>query len=176
MSDEPVLDVQEKDSGKKIGFKLWKFLVLLLVFAIFAFGGWLAWQRFRSSSPIPKSISNSVNFPLYYPSKLPAGFKLDKNSFSHTSSVVLYSLVFDGNKHLAFSIQTRPSSLDFAQLLHNVNKEFNTDAGQADIVNLGGRTTGSLLTPKSWVIINTVDPIDTLTLEQIIRSLAVVRP
>jgi hypothetical protein len=60
------------------------------------------------SDQLPDDIKKSVSFPVYYPSKLPQGYSLDKNSAKTANGIVLFSLVFGGKKIL-ISEQTRPS-------------------------------------------------------------------
>jgi hypothetical protein len=61
-----------------------------------------------NSSPIPKSIRKTVNFPLYYPSKLPNGYTYEKSSAKSDAGIVFYSLK-SGDKKILVSEQTAPA-------------------------------------------------------------------
>jgi hypothetical protein len=61
-----------------------------------------------SADPFPKSVRQAVSFPLYYPSKLPRGYVLDKKSVKTQNSIVFYT-INNGNKKIFLSEQAAPA-------------------------------------------------------------------
>lgn len=131
-------------------------LILLILLAAAGAGGYWYMSN-KLSSPIPANIRASVSFPLLYPSKLPAGYHLDNNSFSSSGGVVLYSAQNGSGTKIAFTVQQRPSGFDFnnfyKQGLTNPST-FDTSLGQAALGTTNGRPLGSLLTDKSWLLVS----------------------
>lgn len=58
-------------------------------------------------SPFPKTVSQAVNFPLYYPSTLPDGYRLKKGSLNVQNNIVFYTLENGGNT-ISISEQASP--------------------------------------------------------------------
>lgn len=144
-----------------------------------AFGGWFYMKNARS--PIPKNISQSVSFPIYYPDqkKLPQGYTLSLKSFtSPQKGVILYSVKYKGKK-LVFSLQKKPSDNDIQSFYLNyipLRNKMQTQLGQAEIgaYRSGGnlQTVVSLPTNKgTWLIITAPYDINQNQLKQILDSL-----
>ncbi|HET9850864.1 MAG TPA: hypothetical protein VFP35_04565 [Candidatus Saccharimonadales bacterium] len=111
----------------------------------------------KKSSPIPVNISRSVNFPLLYPAKLPAGYKIDPSSFSSANDVVLFSARTTSGQKIVFTVQKRPPTFDFGTFYQQGLASaavFNTGAGQAAIGRANGQLIGSLATDQSWLIVS----------------------
>src|SRR5688572_26511517 len=114
-------------------------------------------------------LQRAVNFPVYYPTRPPAGLSLDSASFSNTSRVALYSYTYDGDKRIHFSIQPRTPALDPAQF--RPTSEVTTHIGRAYIVDLEDRITAAVVGEKSWLLINAPDKIPLDTFRELIDSL-----
>jgi len=80
--------------------------IIVAVIVIMAAGAWLLLIK-KGSDPVPKNISQAVNFPVYYPSPVPQGYRLEKNAFSVQDDIVFYHLV-DGDSTIVISEQTSP--------------------------------------------------------------------
>ena len=124
----------------------------------------------RENGPIPRVILSQVNFPLYYPTELPAGFSLDKNSFSETSGVVTYVINYDNGKKLIFNTQALPKDFDFDSFQGN-GKKIGSSLGDAYVGSLGNNTVVSVATDKSWLFIGVPSPINTPAMEVILQHL-----
>jgi hypothetical protein len=61
----------------------------------------------KDSGLVPKNIRQSVSFPIYYPSALPSGYRLEKNTFSVQNGMVFYHLI-NGDSTVVVSEQTSP--------------------------------------------------------------------
>lgn len=133
-------------------------LVLLALLAIAAGGSyWYFVHNTAAAAPIPASIRSEVNFPLMYPSKLPNGFSIDKNSFSVKSGVVLFSANDANGTKIAFTVQPRPSTFAFDTFYKqglSGTTTFDTPVGQAAIGQANGHPLGSLTTDQSWLLVS----------------------
>jgi hypothetical protein len=129
------------------------------------------------ANPVPKSIKQSVDFPVYYPrqDKLPMDYKLDSDSFVKlTADVVSYS-VSSASDRLVFTVQKKPSDNEinsFNSQRIPIHIEFNTSVGKAEMGVIGKQTVVSLpTTDKSWIIITGPEKIDQNKLEKVLKSL-----
>jgi hypothetical protein len=109
-----------------------KFLIVLLLIAMIA-GALGFWQYSKNSSggPLPKTVRQSVKYPLYYPTPVPAGYKLDHNSVKSTGQLVFYNLVSASNTTISISEQAVPKNPpDFDAL-----QKFNTSFKKLDVIS-----------------------------------------
>lgn len=120
--------------------------VLVLIIVIAGAGSLLVK---KDSGPVPKNISQSVSFPIYYPSALPPGYQLEKNAFSVQNGIVFYHLV-NGDSTIVISEQTSPSNpLD----LKNTPGfgEVPSTAGEAAAGMVNGAPVAVVITEKTMV-------------------------
>ena len=121
-------------------------IIGLGVGAYFVFG--------MSHNPIPAVVRSQVKFDLFYPSKLPNGWKLDKNSFTASSQLVVYKLK-NGNNTIVVNTQAKPKDLDlnyfYTKGLSGAVK-FTTPLGDAAVGKSSGQLIGSLTSTNSWIL------------------------
>lgn len=145
-AEEPKPVAKEpKKSRKKLLFRL---LAVVIIIAVATSTWW--YFSSKGSGPIPKKIRQSVNFSLYYPSQLPAGYSLDKSSVKFSNQIVFFNLKSVDNT-INISEQTAPANPpDFATL-----EKFNTSFKSLDVI--GGKaiygTAESL--PVAFLLSNT---------------------
>jgi hypothetical protein len=142
------------------------------VCALLGTGGGIAWRTLHAPhSPFPAEVAQKVSFPLYYPTKLPDGFSLTKNSINGTPQVVLYSVSAPGGATISVSVQARADDVDMAAFYKSQLSgayAVPTKNGVAKIGKLkSGGTFASLVTNGSWVIGTSPDD----TLQQPIQQL-----
>ncbi len=161
--------------------------VILLVIAGAAAGSWLHWHHKtgsapKTTSPVPVSIAQAVNFPIYYPDpkKLPPGYRLNVNSFnSPVKNGVTYSVSYDNSKKIVFSLQEKPSENELTSFDNNyipLRIDYQTIIGQAEIGaynNHGNiQTLVSLPTrTNAWIIITAPYNINQDELKHVLNSL-----
>lgn len=131
--------------------------ILLLLLAISA-GTWLI----LNTKPIPGKYRQGLNYPLYYPSNLPKGYAVDRNSFQRKDKVLIFNITSPTGKNVAVAEQHIPPGIDLSQ--HPANnpagitlpdqRDFNTAAGSAEISFWGDKLVSSLVTDNTWVILN----------------------
>lgn len=154
-------------------------LLILLALVVTTAGGSYWYFAHNTKVPIPASVRSEVNFPLMYPSKLPNGFSIDKNSFSVKSGVVLFSANDANGTKIAFTVQPRPSTFAFDTFYKQGLSDattFDTPVGQAAIGNVNGHPLGSLATDQSWLLVSSVsDKIGSSSLRQTLQSVKLAR-
>lgn len=115
----------------------------------------------------PSSIRRAVSFQLYYPSKAPAGWSVDRSSFSAGSGVVTFTVTNEKSQRFLVSLQQLPTEFNYPAFEKKFfdTDEYNVEAGSVFIGELGNTITASIRTPEgSWIIIS--DP-DTNTRSQL---------
>jgi len=154
-------------------------LLLLTAALLVLIGSSSAWFYIHhNSSPVPKSISQSVTFPVYYPApqKLPNGYTLNLNSFkTPVKNGVTYTVSYDNNKQIVFSIQPKPSASELQTFNGNylpLKTSYQTAVGQAEIGAYNLKTLVSLPTNSStWIIITAPSNINQGQLKQVLSSI-----
>ena len=124
-------------------------IILVLVVA----ATYLVYQMRNPHIP-PRLLAaqKAVDFPLYYPNKLPAGYKLEESSITYTKHVAVYSFTYEHGKHIAFSVQ--PKAAGFSTDSFNPTSEFTSYIGRAYLVDLDDRSSAAVDSDTSWLLIN----------------------
>lgn len=156
--------------------------ISLVVICLLGFGTYLVLGdnkkiALQDSSPVPATVRKSVSFPVYYPSpaKMPAGYTLDLHSFSATSQTVVYSVTYETNKKIAFTVQRKPSD-DELKLFHTnqmpLRNEVKVAVGTATTGSLNNQTLASLPTnDQTWLLITAPIDIDQEQFRQVLRAI-----
>ncbi len=111
--------------------KWWLLIVLTLVGIIIIAGATAAILLIVQKPATPISeFSKKVNFPLYYPEKLPNGYSFTPHSASIEDNVVFYAIQ-NGDKKITVSEQTLPTILP--NLTAQKFDEIDAEAGKAYI-------------------------------------------
>ena len=102
--------MEETDGGearatKKRRPRLLNIGIIILIVAA-CIGGTIIYQT-GENSPIPKAIAEQANFRVYYPAKLPTGYKPQKDSTKFIDGVLFLTLS-DGKNSITISQQQMP--------------------------------------------------------------------
>ena len=164
------------EETKKKRFLSRKRLIILtpLLILIVAAGSTYLYLNGTPPSPIPKTVSQSVAFQLYYPSKLPEGYTFDKSSFNSSNQVVIYALLQQGKKKVFVTNQPEPAGFnfdDFNKKQLSGSKTVLTPYGEAVVGIFGDKIVGSIVIDKTWILINTAEENGAAPVEQILKSL-----
>lgn len=150
--DESVLTEIDKPAPAKTKTKRSrKFLVAgsittgVIVIAIV--GGFLFLKS--DSGPIPKNIRQEVNFPVYYPTALPQGYQLAKNTFSAQDNIIFYRLINGGNTIVVSEQTSPPNPLDFKNTPGF--GEIPSTAGEAAAGIINGAPVAVVVTEKTMI-------------------------
>lgn len=151
---------------------------VVIVAVFLAVSGVAAWQGLaQANERIPAEIRQKVAFPLYYPSELPEGFRVDDKSFSATKDVATYA--FDGpDTRLAISVQPKPPGFsfdDFHSKQITGGEPLDTPVGKAIIGTLGDRLVSSIVTDRAWILINAPAKTETSVLERLSQRMQEVK-
>lgn len=118
--------------------------------------------------------ATTLEFPLYYPTKLPAKYSIDSTSITYDKGVALYQIHYGDNGTIAVANQAKPADVLFDdfynRLLKNKADVFNAH-GKAVIGTADSKTIGSLVTDKTWVLLTASGSIDKLEMTQLVASL-----
>jgi len=114
----------------------------------------------RASGPIPHTFTKGIQYTLYYPTQLPAGYHVDPASFQRAGDVLIYSIKAPGGRTVAVAEQTKPADAP----VHDTSskpvtlpgeRSFDTTIGKAYISLWGSRYVSDITTPSgTWVILN----------------------
>lgn len=109
---------------------------------------------------------SKANFPLYYSTKLPAGFTPDVTTLQASIDLVSFSYNFAGGTIIATQ-QPRPRDIEEVPK----TREFKTSIGPAYIADLNGHTTGFAQSDKTLIILSSGDKVSADQLQQMLMSL-----
>lgn len=141
-----------KRKSKRRYFKL-KLLTILILLAASVL---TAYVLLRPQYLIPKNIQQQMELTLYYPTKLPSGYVVDRNSFQVSNQVLTFSASNKEHKIL-FTIQERPPNFDYPAFYTKgltQSDQFSTPFGQAGVGNANSRLIGSLPIDKTWILLS----------------------
>jgi hypothetical protein len=137
-----------------------KFALLTVILAALAGAGVYAYPKFIAPNPFPASIQHDANLSLLYPAKLPAGYQIDKTSFSLANDILIYTAA-SGDKKMVFTLQKTPSTFNFDSFYKQQltgTQQFQTPYGQATVGKNNGHYLGSLPAGDTWLLVSTNSP------------------
>jgi cytoskeletal protein RodZ len=164
---------QEKSGFKNLkkskARKTIRYYVLLLFLLLVAISGicYLQYQRIYGKY-IPVSMRHQLKFPLYYPTRLPNGYNVDKSSFKiQDKTVLIFSVLTPNGKNAAVTEEAVPTNTPTHQTSNSPiqipgEANFTAPIGQAHVGLWGDKYVADIVTPQTWIIINSTG----LTLDQ----------
>lgn len=163
-----------------IEFLIMAALVVAIVWRLFFYHS--ASQPPSTGSPVPVSVAQAVNFPVYYPDRqrLPAAYTLDNSSFRQAQpGVVIYSIKSPGSQSLTVSEEEQPAGSVITDFIKNyipLHDSVSTSFGEAQVGAYGKapnlQTVASLpIKNGPWLIITASSDIKQTDLTQILQSL-----
>jgi hypothetical protein len=124
-------------------------------------GIWLGvaqpWQP-SNSNPFTTSLIAAMKFPIYYPTKLPAGYHIDRKSIqSPADNVVVMTVLGPKGEKLYISQEARPAKFDLGGFYNSLTELKQVSAPDGGIaVGYNGRTiVGSRANNTTWILSNT---------------------
>ncbi|HSW75105.1 MAG TPA: hypothetical protein VLG16_04535 [Candidatus Saccharimonadales bacterium] len=139
---------------------------------------WFLYNRASTTvNPFNAQLLASIDFPLYYPTRLPAGYHLDTKTVGKPQDgVVVLTINGPKNQNIYMSQEIRPGTFDFGGYYNNFSdkKLIVTEAGTIAVghIDNGYTSIGSLATSRTWVIVNTKASVDLNQLTVLLESLA----
>lgn len=137
-------------------------VILFAVLACLLAGGVLLWRgplskSIRPRSPFSSEISQAVDAPLYFPTKLPGSFKMELNSITQPEpSVVVYTITDEQGRTVNVSMQKQPANLALDPLYNALTdaRSLNTKFGtvKTGVLSEDMEVT-NILANGTWIII-----------------------
>jgi hypothetical protein len=151
----------QRQHYKKPKVRVWrKVVIFAAIIAALAGAGVYAYPKYFGPNPFPANIQQNTKLALLYPSKLPAGYQVDKTSFNLDNGILIYSAA-NGDKKMVFTLQKTPANFDFTSFYKQQltgTQQFQTLYGQATIGKNSGHYLGSLPAGDTWVLLSTNSP------------------
>lgn len=150
--------------------------------ALVLIGGivWFGWKFYfwqpANVDPFTPQLTASLQFPLFHPTFIPTGFRVDTHSVSEPSTgVVVFYLDGPGKQRIYISEEARPQKYNIGGFFAKFSnlKESAIRGGTIATGKLGKdqMEVGSKLTNQDWIICNTSAPVPMSQLEQLVRGL-----
>ena len=130
-------------------------LLLTVLFSI-----WITHKHLSTAQNalIPTVFTNKLNFTVFYPKHLPAGYYVDVKSFQREGSVLVFNILSPQGRSIGVSQQSIPSNMPLHQSQTPVEipgeKSFETNAGKGHIGLWGDKYVADIVTKTTWIIVN----------------------
>jgi hypothetical protein len=148
-----------------------------VVLGVAALIGWrlLIWQP-ANINPFTPQLAASIQFPLFHPTYVPAGFHVDTSSVTEPATgVVVFNLDGPKKQKIYISEEARPSKYDIGGFFAKFSdlKEVPISGGTLATGKIANGQTeiGSMLNNQVWIISNTNAPVPMDQVTQMVRSL-----
>lgn len=160
--------------------RLWVKLMFMFVgIALFGLAFYLASgpvARLLTPSPFSSEIKESVEFPLYYPTSLPEGFKIETDSIKEAENgVVIYAISNGSGKRVTVSAQKAPENIDINALYSSFDDtyELDTSTGKIKVAKTDDNVhIANLIRDDTWLLLNTPNGnVSTEEFNQILSSI-----
>jgi hypothetical protein len=166
--------VRQKKRTKKLVIAI----ILLFIIAGGIAGGIYAKDHHKPAKaaaaaiPLPPAMISQVNYPIYFPSPLPAGYLYQTGSGIVQSGLVFFKLS-SGNKTVFFTEQAKPAKPVNLDALPNFQK-FSVPAGMAALGSSLSKPTGLVVTGSSLINVSSTGGATADDLKAIFSSLVAV--
>src|SRR4051812_21969102 len=70
----------------------------------------------KHTNPLPGTVRETADFPLFYPADLPASYKVDRTTINGSERLVQLVIVTPTKGKIVVSEQSKPSQFDFSSL------------------------------------------------------------
>jgi len=140
------------------------------ILGIFIFSGLTVWMVIAATGTSKPDFSGAghLGFDLYYPAALPAHSAIDANSFIYNQGIAQFKVSVD-NKTVVFTEQKLPYGLP-GSLLRG-QSSIHSNLGQVQIKSASSMLIGSLQTPTTLIIGNSLQPIARADFQQLFKHL-----
>jgi hypothetical protein len=133
-----------------------------LILFVLSGAGLGAWYLIANKNPIPaKFTSQKVGFTVYYPKKLPAGFRVAPGSFTLTNNTLVFNINSDDGKIIPVSEQVVPSGQTANDLVPaptsikvTDSQDIDINGGKSAISTWKDKTLTSTVIGNTWIILN----------------------
>lgn len=152
--------------------------ITVIVLGAAAIIGWrlFIWQP-ANIDPFTPQITSSLQFPLFHPTYVPAGYRVDPKSVAEpTTGVVVFSLDGPSKEKIYISEEARPTKYDIGGFFAKFSglKETAISGGTIATGKIANSQTeiGSMLTNQVWIISNTNASVPMDQITQLVKGLS----
>lgn len=148
--------------------------IRLVVLAVIIGGFAIAWHYHKESSkPIPKSVRQSVNYPIYYPTTIPKNYSLDRSSIKSSDDTVTYSFKSTVSANpITVTFQPIPKGFNPKSLFaHNPYPTTFTPIGTLYDLSSDKQTRVMITANNSLIFISSTGILNTSDVQAVITSL-----
>jgi hypothetical protein len=147
---------------------------LLLLAGGFAYWKLFVWQP-ADANPFSAKTMASVQIPLYYPTRLPNGYRIDTKSVSEPQAgVVIFNMIGPNGEKLYMSEEARPVTFNLGGFYAKLDdmKETSVSDGTIAVGRVkNGQEVASRANKKTWILSNTTAQIPFNQLTAMMKSL-----
>ncbi len=153
--DEALAVVERRPLRRR---KMWVWLVVIVVLATtISVSVWFF--AIRSNGPIPRKYTRGLQFTLYYPTRLPDGYQVDRTSFANKDGSLIFNISSPGGRQIGVSEQALSSGMPTHQKTTapiNIpgQRDFDTPIGHAYLSFWGSNYVADITTEQTWIILN----------------------
>jgi hypothetical protein len=140
-----------------------------VIFIVIVILGAYLFFTFQDAGTLPKNVTKASNLTLYYPTKLPKGYRLDQSTAKYSGGVVFFTLKdVAGNRQVVFTEQAAPANppdFDAIQKSYSNFKKISIAGGQGVIGTYRQAPTAIILTNTTLINMSgsSNTPLDTAT-------------
>lgn len=150
----------------------------LVILSSASYFGWklFIWQP-AVVNPFPTNVVAAMKFPIYYPTNIPSGYKIDTKSVTQPAAqVVVFDMTGPKGAKLYVSEEARPESFDLGGFYRKFQdlKEVPVSDGSIAVgtLNSGQTEVVSRANDKTWILSNTTANIPLDQLVTMLKSIA----
>ena len=151
----------------------------MVILTCAAYFGWKLsiWQP-AVVNPFPTSVVAAMKFPLYYPTNIPQGFKIDTKSLTQPmAQVVVFDMVGPNGAKLYVSEESRPATFNLGGFYDKFEglQEIPVSDGSIAVgkLNSGQIEVASRANDKTWIFSNTTANIPLGQLVSMLKSITI---
>lgn len=140
-------------------------------------GGLIASILLRAPSVLPASIARQLPFPAYIPGELPGNFAIVEDSFVYEAGVLLFKAEDLTGASIAFTVQQKPTNLDFATFYSEQFKDVK-NLNDVPFPSVTGKTQQgssmlSIITDRTWILASSRSPLSQDDMQRIASSMQI---
>jgi hypothetical protein len=179
-SEEAKASAPHRETKSKRRFIKRRIFVIPIIICLLLIGTGFAYWRFvrqpANANPFTPKVMASVQFSLYYPTRLPTGYRIDGKSVTEPQQgVVVFNMVGPRGQKLYMSEEARPTSFDLGGFYKKFAglKEIGVSDGAIAVghINSGRTEIASRANNKTWILSNTTASIPFNQLIDTMKSL-----
>jgi hypothetical protein len=132
--------------------------------------GFILYSKGQTKVPLPKELTKSVDYTVYYPSSLPEDFSYKPGSAQLNQGGLFYQIANSDDQIIYITEQTVPTNLAMIKSLSGFSP-FSVAIGEASLGTQNGVSAAIITTKKTLITINGTQDVPTSTLAHVAKKL-----